>query len=62
MCGRFTITRPLIEYINLFGLVPTSFEFPPQYNAHPLQKLPVISSQKPKEIEFYQWGLVPHCV
>ncbi|MEM6846064.1 MAG: SOS response-associated peptidase [Bacteroidota bacterium] len=58
MCGRYSIgpeIESLIEKLNV-ALPP---DFVPHYNAAPSQHLPVISSQHPKQITRYQWGMIP---
>jgi putative SOS response-associated peptidase YedK len=64
MCGRFTITVTMEE---VEKLCEAEFEkqedelmlFPPNYNASPGQKLPVITNEAPNKIVNYRWGLIP---
>jgi len=59
MCGRYVITKPVSK---TYDIVKTNIkvENSNNYNAHPVQKLPVIKSYtNGKALELYEWGLVP---
>ena len=64
MCGRFTITVTMEE---VESICEAQFEkqkdeltlFPPNYNAAPGQKLPVITNEDAGKIVNYKWGLIP---
>jgi len=57
MCGRYTITQKANKIVQQFKLDPEDEEFHPLYNASPGMKLPVISSDNPKKLRFFKWGL-----
>lgn len=59
MCGRFTLTIDPGELQELFPsvVIPTGMQ--PRFNIAPSQPIAVISSEDPKILTFYQWGLVP---
>ena len=59
MCGRYNITYDIDELLGDLDLLMPDFEFEPRYNIAPSQRLPIISSDAPKELKLYRWGLVP---
>ena len=59
MCGRYVITKPLTKTLNLIK-ANIKVEDNDNYNAHPLQKLPIIKSySNGRALENYEWGLKP---
>jgi putative SOS response-associated peptidase YedK len=59
MCGRFTLTidpEDLREELDL-GSVPT--ELHPRYNIAPTQPVAVVTEAAKRQVDLYQWGLVP---
>ena len=59
MCGRYVITNPVLKTKNLVKSA-IQVENIENYNAHPIQKLPVIKKYKNgNTIENLKWGLTP---
>ena len=59
MCGRFKLTKKQQEVIDRYNAeVERLFE--ELTNASPTQNLPVITNEKPGQIQFFRWGLVPY--
>jgi putative SOS response-associated peptidase YedK len=58
MCGRFVLIADPNAIQQQFHLdsVP---ELTPRYNIAPTQGVPVITNEKPHELSFYRWGLIP---
>ncbi len=59
MCGRFTVTSPADILIEEFGLTRVSAAFAPRFNIAPTQLAPVVTHFRARELELFQWGLVP---
>ena len=59
MCGRFTVTSPADILIEEFGLSRISAAFSPSFNIAPTQLAPVVTHFRDRELELFQWGLVP---
>jgi putative SOS response-associated peptidase YedK len=59
MCGRFTVKSPADILIEEFGLTRVSAEFAHSYNIAPTQMAPVVAHFRTRELELFQWGLVP---
>jgi len=59
MCGRYTITQNIEEVLAELDLLLPDFEFEPRYNIAPSQRVPVVSSDAPQNLQLYKWGLVP---
>ncbi len=58
MYDRYTITLNHNELTLILGVeVPKYYE--PNYNAAPTKILPVITSEKDRELSFFHWGLMP---
>lgn len=55
MCGRYTIIAKAEEIEKQFKVEVPGF-YIPNYNAAPLQSLPVISNQSSKYLSFFRWG------
>ncbi len=58
MCGRYSlsINKKMLEGHFNAKLLES---FKPRFNAAPSQNLPVVTNLDPKQIQFFQWGLVP---
>lgn len=59
MCGRFSLTADE-KQINMFfelsgGIAP----YVPRYNGAPTQLLPVITTEEPRKLQLFRWGLIP---
>ena len=59
MCGRYVIKNPVIKTSKLVKSA-IQVEDNENYNAHPYQKLPVITKYKNgNTLEALNWGLIP---
>ena len=59
MCGRYVVTKPVTKTVDIVKTT-IKVEDRDNYNAHPTQKLPIITSYtNGKTLENYDWGLVP---
>lgn len=59
MCGRFTLTLDPGELQELLDLGPFIHIVQPRYNIAPSQPIPIVKDSQKREVELYQWGLVP---
>ncbi|MBC6934351.1 MAG: SOS response-associated peptidase [Chloroflexi bacterium] len=59
MCGRFVLTSSLDTIQTAFGLDNLPASLPPRYNIAPTQPVAIVTNEKPQELTFYQWGLIP---
>lgn len=59
MCGRYTITYNIDQLLDDLDLLMPDFDFEPRYNIAPSQRVPIISSDAPRELKLYRWGLIP---
>ncbi|MEN8172721.1 MAG: SOS response-associated peptidase [Chloroflexota bacterium] len=62
MCGRYTLTITLDEFVAAFpGLKIEigSDDFFPRYNIAPTQPIPVIRDDGDRQLKFHHWGLIP---
>ncbi len=59
MCGRFSfaVIAEMIE--NHFHVRVDTNTYKPRYNCAPSQDIAVISNEKPYELSYYRWGLIP---
>ena len=58
MCGRYSFVAPAAAIEQRFGAKFTE-PTPPNYNAAPSQRLPIITNAAPGQIQRLRWGLVP---
>jgi putative SOS response-associated peptidase YedK len=58
MCGRFSLFAPLEDLEERFEAT-FSYPYERTYNAAPGQFLPVITDERPEQIQASKWGLVP---
>lgn len=60
MCYRYSLTKDKIsEYVKtLPGLDDSLFFY--HTNAFGYQALPIVTQDKPDEVQLYKWGLIPH--
>ncbi len=58
MCGRYVIISKVKEISEKFQ-VQANFEFGPNYNIAAGQKAPIITSEKPDELQLYYFGFTP---
>ena len=59
MCGRFQLSVKGKHISERFNVAVFDEMFSPNFNCAPSQKLPVIINTKPKQLSFFQWGLIP---
>ena len=60
MCGRYTLTVPLSNLVDLFGVPPPAFEIQPRYNIAPSQEVPIVAQDsRGRRMGLLRWGLVP---
>lgn len=61
MCGRYVVIEKLQAYEIRFNAVSkqTDVNFLPNYNVAPGALAPVITSDKPGEIQFFRFGMTP---
>ncbi len=58
MCGRYVVVSKITEIEERFQ-VNMPFELPPNYNLGPGSVAPVITSDKPYEVQLFKFGLTP---
>ncbi len=58
MCGRYVVVSKITEIEERFQ-VKVPFDFPPNFNIAPGSKVPVITSDQPDVLQFFQFGLTP---
>jgi putative SOS response-associated peptidase YedK len=58
MCGRYTLTASPEVVQQAFDLATLPI-LQPRYNIAPTQPVPVITSEKPRELTIVSWGLIP---
>lgn len=59
MCGRFSLTANEAELNLRFELAGGEAPYVPRYNGSPTQMLAVITGEKPGELSYQRWGLIP---
>ena len=59
MCGRFTLTVDPTELRELLALGEVPAEVQPRYNIAPTQNVPVVTSAQDRNVQLFQWGLIP---
>ncbi len=59
MCGRYSFAPELKVVNEHYNISVDDGKINPNYNCAPSQSLPVISGDKPQELSFYHWGLIP---
>ncbi len=59
MCSRYIISTTLEGIEAKFGLPPQAITYQSDYNIVPGRNVPVITNEKPHEIQFYKFGLTP---
>ena len=58
MCGRFQLSVKGKQISERFNIEVFDEMYSPSYNSAPSQKLPVIINESPKELSFFNWGLI----
>lgn len=59
MCGRFSLTTDEQQLNMFFELSGGNAPYVPRYNGAPTQLLPVITSERPRRLQLFRWGLIP---
>jgi putative SOS response-associated peptidase YedK len=59
MCGRYSFAPELKVVNEHYKINVDEGKIRANYNCAPSQSLPVISNDKPAELSFYHWGLIP---
>lgn len=59
MCGRFSFVMEDALIRERFGVRVTTAIYKARYNCAPTQSLAVITSDRPDELQFMRWGLIP---
>ncbi len=60
MCGRYTLTTPIEELLDVFDVPEVGFEHRPRYNIAPTQNAPVLATDdEGRKIGLLRWGLIP---
>lgn len=59
MCGRYTLSLPALSIADFLELLTPEFDFEPNFNIAPTQRLPVVANDAPDRLQMFRWGLVP---
>ncbi len=59
MCGRFVLTANSQAVQTALNLTTVPSGMSARYNIAPSQPVAVVTNEKPSELTFYKWGLVP---
>ena len=60
MCGRYSLTTPIDDLVEVFDVPPVAFDYRPRYNIAPSQNVPVVASDgRGTRLGLLRWGLVP---
>ena len=59
MCGRFQLSVKGKQISERFNVEVFNELYTPNYNCAPSQKLPIITNEHPKNLSYFQWGLIP---
>ena len=60
MCGRYILVQKIEVLEKRFNVtVPADFDFKPSYNISPGNYAPVITSENPRELQLFQFGMTP---
>ncbi len=59
MCGRYSFAPELKVVNEHYDITINDGDLQPNYNCAPSQMLPVITNERPDEISFFRWGLIP---
>lgn len=61
MCGRYTLTTPEGDLVEVFGVPALAFDWEPRYNIAPTQVVPVVAEDdEGRRMGLLRWGLVPY--
>jgi putative SOS response-associated peptidase YedK len=59
MCSRYILANTLPQIETLFGLPEQDIHLSPNYNISPGQYAPVITNEKPYQLQLFKFGLTP---
>ena len=60
MCGRYSLTTPEDQLVEVFDVPPLSFDYRARYNIAPSQNVPVVASdRRGTRLGLLRWGFVP---
>ena len=59
MCGRFVLVALADEIADMFELHSAPDPFAQRFNVAPSQQVAVITNERPKELAWHRWGLIP---
>ena len=59
MCGRFSLTVNEAELNDFFETSGGEAPYVARYNCAPTQMLAVITNEKPRQLSYFKWGLIP---
>lgn len=59
MCGRFSLTVNEAELNEFFETSGGDAPYVARYNCAPTQMLAVITNEKPQQLSYFKWGLIP---
>ncbi|WP_242929555.1 SOS response-associated peptidase [Pontibacter vulgaris] len=63
MCGRYSVAITIKDKNNKASKVARlieKYKLEAHYNAAPSQLLPIVTSDKPDQVQLFSWGLLPH--
>jgi putative SOS response-associated peptidase YedK len=61
MCGRYSVVPPKEKKgASKAAKLLAKYVSEAHYNAAPSKLLPVVTGEKPSELQFFSWGLLPH--
>ncbi len=59
MCGRFVLVALADEIADMFDLHTVPEPFAQRFNVAPSQQVAVITNERPGELSWHRWGLIP---
>ncbi len=59
MCGRFVLIALVEELVEMFELHMAEDAMPQRFNVAPSQQIAVITNERPHELAWHRWGLIP---
>ena len=60
MCGRYALSSPIEELVEIFDVPPVEFDHEPRCNIAPTQMAPVVATDgRGTRMGLLRWGLVP---
>ena len=60
MCGRYSLTTPEDQLVEVFDVPPLTFDYRARYNIAPSQDVPVVASdRRGTRLGLLRWGFVP---